>query len=194
MVVLSGVAAVGALTGGNGAFKGAITGASLGVGAAVSIGTVAGIGGATGAGSSAGAIVGSVSDKSVEGAVKGFATGAAASSGVSILGYVGTAGVAATGIGMLTVGTEHNSSGDKITYDCWKKVVHNKSEASSGGMLLKDLLSHPYVAGYVIEKEETSYLPRVMIENIWNEKFEIQYFCLKDSGKIVCHANQLTLM
>jgi len=91
-------------------------------------------------------------------------------------------------VGWLVVGTNVSEDGSRITYDCWKSVIHDTSEEPSNGMLLKDLLRHPNIAKATVADDISTELPCIALENIWSETFEIQYVRFNDTGKIVCHA------
>lgn len=75
-----------------------------------------------------------------------------------------------------------------ITYDCWKAVVGNTSTTPSQGRLIKDILSDPAVKSFQTKKIEgaADSFPRIMVENIWGQKFVIEVFMLE--GRLVGHA------
>ena len=102
--------------------------------------------------------------------------------------YSGAIVVGTGGWGLLAIGTSVKPEGDQTTYDCWKPVVHDKSEDPSDGILMKDLVSHPHVAKVTITEGICTDLPHIILENVWKEMFEIEYLLLHDTGKIVCHA------
>jgi hypothetical protein len=95
------------------------------------------------------------------------------------------------GLGLLAVGASVNQEDDEISYDCWKPVVHDTSPERSNGMLLKDMVCHPNVANVTMTTSICDGLPNIIIENIWNETFEIEYVFIHSSGKIACHAKHL---
>lgn len=67
---------------------------------------------------------------------------------------------------------------DKITFDCWKQVLHDTSPEPSKGLLLIELLNDKKVKSYqILNDEKTTFL---VIENIWNEKYRINFFNLND--------------
>ncbi|XP_060582050.1 uncharacterized protein LOC132738555 [Ruditapes philippinarum] len=92
---------------------------------------------------------------------------------------------------LLTVGASVNQEDDEISYDCWKPVVHDTSPERSNGILLKDMVCHPNVANVTMTTGICDSLPSILIENIWNETFEIEYVFIHNTGKIVCHAKHL---
>lgn len=92
-------------------------------------------------------------------------------------------------VGWLGVGA--SVADNKITYDCWKPVIHDTSEEMSNGILLKDLVVNPNVAKVTISEGCRDELPTVLLENKWKERFEIQYILLNETGKIMCHARQM---
>lgn len=153
----------------------------------------AALGGAVASATSAGAITGAIVTKTVTSAVTGALVGgmSAAGSGSVVAGSLGGAagGILSSPLGLLCVGTSENSGGHSATYDCWKPVVHDTSAEESEGMLLKELCHHHNVANCIIE--HGTVLPHIVIENKWDEKFEIEYLVLSGSNKLVCHANRM---
>ncbi|XP_060582009.1 Golgi-associated RAB2B interactor protein 3-like [Ruditapes philippinarum] len=181
----------------------ATVGGSAGATAAVA-GTASAVGTAVGAGTAGGAIAGA---GAVATAGTGAGVGIIASCAVmgGLVGGTAAAGVGGTGAGagallsnkrtdglvLLAVGASVNQEDDEISYDCWKPVVHDTSPERSNGMLLKDMVCHPNVANVTMTTGICDSLPSILIENIWNEKFEIEYVVIHDSGKIACHAKPL---
>ncbi|XP_052060444.1 uncharacterized protein LOC127700811 [Mytilus californianus] len=146
---------------------------------------------AVGTGTSSGAIAGAVATKTAANAFTGALIGglSAGSVGSVMAGSIAVASgtLSSSPVGLLTVGT--NSRGNQITHDCWKQVVHETSEEPSNGILLKELISHPNVADVTVKP--CGSLPYVVIENTWNEKFELEYVALLDSDKLFLHVQPL---
>ncbi|XP_053380743.1 uncharacterized protein LOC128548960 [Mercenaria mercenaria] len=191
MVVFTGAAVVTVITGG--AAAGPIA-AGIGTAAgttAAGVGTGAAVGTAVGVGTAGGAIAGAGVAGTATGAGIGAVAGGTAAAGVGGSG-AGLGALVATvgtgGWGLLAVGTSVNSEDGETTYDCWKPVVHDKSTEPSSGMLLKDMICHPNVTNVTMTTGICTELPSIVIENIWNETFEIQYLVLHNTGKIACHA------
>ena len=141
---------------------------------------------------SGGAIAGAAGGSAVS-AATGAVAGAASAAGV---GGTGTGVAAALGIcsgpvGWLVLGAETDSDGHGITFDCWKPVLHDTSMEPSSGMLLKDVMDHPNVANVSVSPGTVTGLPNIVLENIWEEKFEIQYFVIRENNRLVCHAKAL---
>lgn len=91
----------------------------------------------------------------------------------------------------MLVGAGTNAMGSKVTYDCWKPVVHDTSREPSDGMLLKDLLCHPDVTSVTMRPGHSADLPIFTLKNTWNETFEIEYLLLLDPRQLVCHARPI---
>ena len=91
----------------------------------------------------------------------------------------------------MALGTSLNSYGSGVTYDCWKPVLHDTSEEPSNGMLMKDVVCHPHVAKVTMNEGLVPEFPRIVLENIWNESFEIDYVLLVETGEVACHARPL---
>ena len=72
-------------------------------------------------------------------------------------------------VGWCVLGAEAPEGHDQLfTYDCWKPVLHDTSPEPSNGKLLKDVLSDPRI-------ENIFELPELVVENVWHEKFQIQF-------------------
>ena len=174
--VAAGAAAVGSVIAGSSA-------AGASVGASVATATAAGA--ITGAGAG-----GSLVSAGVGAVVAGTSAAGAASSGVG-LGTAISAGIGSGPIGWCVLGAETGTGGSEITFDCWKPVVHDTSKENSSGMLMKDVMCHPHVASVYVKSGANNELPYIVLENIWNEKFEIQYLFLHKNNRLVCHAYAL---
>jgi hypothetical protein len=87
--------------------------------------------------------------------------------------------------------TANPSSERNYTFDCWKQVVHDESITPSNGMLIRDVMLHPSIkAVHIVAGPPTTYAsvyPELLIENVWDEKFQIQYVTL-DNGSLAAHA------
>lgn len=181
-------ASVGGAAGAGGAVAGTASAVATGVGIGTAGGAIAGASAVATAGTSAGA--GTIAS----GAVMGGLAGGTAAAGVGGTG-AGAGALAVTvstgGLGLLAVGASVNQEDDEISYDCWKPVVHDTSPERSNGMLLKDMVCHPNVANVTMTTGICDSLPSILIENIWNETFEIEYVFIHNSGKIACHAKPL---
>ncbi|CAG2198532.1 unnamed protein product [Mytilus edulis] len=168
-----------------------------GVGLATAGTEVAAITTAVVSGMSAGAIAGALTTTggtaaatttgAAIGAVAGGVTGGAVSSS-----GVGLATQLAGSAGTLLVGASEDSYRDVVTLDCWKNVTHDTSIEPSKGILMKDLLSHPNVAEVTATLGHHSDLPNIVIKNIWDELFTIEYLWLHTTDNIVCHAKQIS--
>lgn len=143
-----------------------------------------------GAGSSSGALAGAAVTKTYTAGLTGALAGGLSSGALSSLlaGFVGaTSGaISSSPLGMLTVGTSKNVN--HITFDCWKQVVHDTSEDHSDGITLSELASHPNVES--VECTQCGMLPHIVINNVWNQRFEIEYVFLEGFDKPFCHVNE----
>lgn len=187
-IVLAGFGASTAATGASsGAIVGAITGLGLGIiGPLVGTGTASSVAGAAGASASAGAILGYVTSKEVNGAIAGSMSGTLTSalSAKVFENAVGTSNIP-IGVARLILGTEIK---DLCTFDCWKPIVHDESTTPSKGILLKDIVIDPRIKKVTtIESENSDEFPEIYLENIWNEKYRINYVMLP-SNELAAHA------
>ena len=149
---------------------------------------------AIGTGTSAGAIAGAAVTKSATNAVSGAIIGGLSAGGVGsvLAGSLAVGGtLAANPWSLLTVGTTIKGDENDITFDCWKPVVRDNSDEASHGMSLSDMMTHPNVHDVVVTPG--ALLPNIVIENIWNEKFQLDYVVLRDSEKLYCHATSLNM-
>ncbi|XP_055878384.1 uncharacterized transmembrane protein DDB_G0289901-like [Biomphalaria glabrata] len=168
--------------------------------------TAVGVAGATAAATATGAITGAAITAGTAGAtVAGVITGAATSAaiaggtaaGVSASGTgaaaLVTAGVAAGPVGWCILGTEkhiiHKSDNQVATYtfDCWKQVVHDMSTEPSKGKLLRDVVGDPRVKQTIVKSNEDGQLPEIILQNIWDELFSIDFVMLS-SQQLAAHA------
>lgn len=193
MTVFTLVAVAAVCTGGTAAAAGAAVGASFGA-AGGATGTAAGVAGAIAGSTSAGAIAGAGAGLTAGAAATGAAAGAtaAAAVGSSVVGGTGlaTVGLASGPIGWLLVGTTVNLSEQHATYDCWKPVLHDNSVEASSGMLLQDLCIHPNISHVSYTAAGDTDMPDIVVENIWNEKFKIEYLVSPATGKLFGHAKK----
>ena len=70
-------------------------------------------------------------------------------------------------------------------------MVHDTSVEPSSGMLIKDIVCHPNIANVTIESGDDCSLPHIVLENVWNENFELDFYMIRDSGRLVAHAKQI---
>ena len=159
-----------------------VAGTSGGVAVGTAVGTATAAGAITGA---AGGTAGAVATGAVAGATS------AAGVGGTGTGIAAALGIGSGPVGWIVLGAETGSDGSGITYDCWKPVLHDTSVEPSTGMLLKDVMDHPNIANVSVSPGVVDGLPNIVLENIWKEKFEVQYFVIRESNRLVCHAKAL---
>lgn len=168
---------------------GATAGTAVGiVSAATTGGSVAGAA-AAGAvsGAVAGTIAGGAGTAAAVGGVAGAATGAAASAAVTSAS-AGATGLVTTGLALGPVGWLALGSTQCYTFDCWKPVLHDESTTPSNGILLKDIVVDPRIKMVTsIQSDNCDDLPQIYLENIWDEKYRIDYVMLP-SNKLAAHA------
>jgi hypothetical protein len=154
---------------------------------------------------SAAAVVGASGTACATATGLGAAAGGAAATAVTSTSAGGaalTAGIAAGPVGWICLGaaTATNSASSyaatastttdeikKYTFDCWKEVVHEESITPSNGMLIKDVILHPSIKAVHMAGGGSALYPELLIENVWDEKFQIQYVTL-DNGVLAAHA------
>ena len=175
---------------GGAAYPAASAGVSLGLGNAVASGssTAAAVAASAGQGAVVGAVTGA-STGCVAGAGTGAVAGSAAaaattSTGAGAAGLTG--GILAGPVGWLVLGTSEEPATSAYTFDCWKRVVHDTTPEPSNGRLLREIVADPRVKK-VIECGDKSPFPEIILENIWDEIFRIEYVMLP-SNKLAAHA------
>lgn len=99
------------------------------------------------------------------------ATATRSDNGTVIAGTIGS-------LGLILVGHV-----DVFNWNCWKKVVHDKSENNSDGILLRDLINDKNVKSLCVK--QTNNNTYLILENKWNEKFCLIFFYFND--QIVGH-------
>ena len=180
---------------------GAITGAGVAAGATGATATAVGTAAATSAGVAGSAALG----------VGGTGAGtAAAVSGGLALGPIGWIALGAeakiplivstnTGVSHIKKETsEHITSlcqyetnifdqNPEYTFDCWKPVLHDESEEPSKGKLLREVVAHPNIKQVIMESHDDGQLKELLIENVWDEKFRIDFVILP-SQQLAAHA------
>ncbi len=151
---------------------------------------------AAGAGS-AGAIIGSVVGGWVGGVTGGLPTMANAAVGsitaamsapvATSLALSGVAGVLSGPVGCLVLGATGDQQLGDATFDCWKPVLHDDSLEPSNGMILRDIADDPRVKEVTAVTNAEPGLPQLILRNIWDEKFRIEYVYLH-SSQLAAHA------
>ena len=96
------------------------------------------------------------------------------------------AGLALGSVGSLILGALEESATSAYTFDCWKPVVHDTSPEPSSGRLLGEIAVDPRVK-QVISSNDNSTFPEIILENIWDEKFRIEYVLLP-ADQLAAHA------
>jgi hypothetical protein len=53
--------------------------------------------------------------------------------------------------------------------------LHEESERPSEGQLLRDVVADPRIKEVTVASPTSSGLPKIILKNIWNEQFLIEY-------------------
>lgn len=107
------------------------------------------------------------------------AAGTAASGGVA-------AGILSGPVGWLILGTSETQSPAVYTFDCWKQILHDESSEPSNGKILKEVAMDPRII-VVTTIDNSTDLPNFVFENIWHEKYFIEYVKLSHNV-VAAHA------
>ncbi|CAF0985722.1 unnamed protein product [Brachionus calyciflorus] len=131
-----------------------------------------------------GCISGTKTNTIVENGLIGAGTGAVVSFLASKLVNMMAKGtnVCSGTVGSILLGAEVKN--EIMSLDCWKEVVRDNSREKSNGKRLDEILMNENIKNVFFEHEN------LFIENIWNEKFQIEFFILNDE-KIYAHANKI---
>jgi hypothetical protein len=200
-VAISGAAANGILgiSATTGALTGLVTGmlnaaATAGSSAAIVAKSAAGgmvvgaIGGTVTAGAATGAVVASMSGAATAATVSSVITGA---TGLALSST--TAAILSGPVGWIVLGAAAEIQSPGVyTFDCWKVVLHDDSSEPSNGRLLKDLIKDPRIKQVttttITTKNDDNDLPHLILENIWDEQFSIEYVYLESTNQLAAHA------
>ncbi|KAK0047193.1 protein FAM71B [Biomphalaria pfeifferi] len=179
-------AAEGVVLGATGAATATASGVAVATAAATSAGAVTGAVAVGAAGTAAATATGVVTGAATSAAIAGGTALGVSASGTGAAGLV-TAGVAAGPVGWLVLGTEKHIIHKMYTFDCWKPVVHEMSTEPSKGKLLRDVVGDPRVKQTIVKSNEDGQLPEIILQNIWDELFRIDFVMLS-SQQLAAHA------
>jgi hypothetical protein len=207
VAAISGAAANGVLA--TGAATGVLTGAAVGLlnaafikgtaGAIVATSTVEGATASAILGSAAAAKIGVIGTGAVTGAIIASVTGAGSATIVSstCAGATGLVSSVAASllsgpVGWTILGASEVEAPGVYTFDCWKQILHDDSGDPSEGKILNEVIMDPRVkhVTMMIDNNLNTDLPRLILENIWDERFRIEYVTLF-SDRLAAHAVKL---
>jgi hypothetical protein len=74
------------------------------------------------------------------------------------------------------------------TFDCWKPILHDDSSEPSNGKTLQEIAMDPRIKQVTTTFYDNNLdLPYLVLENIWNEPFRIEYV-YSPCGQLATHA------
>ena len=117
--------------------------------------------------------------------ILGILSGASVSSAICGMIRVIEPALIASSLGLAVLGAAQDEN--LYTFDCWKQIVHDNSTEPSNGRLVNDIIADPNVKQVKILKDSDS-LEKLIVENIWNEEFLLEFFNLPTNGQLVAHA------
>lgn len=129
----------------------------------------------------------------------GSVTGAA-SGGITATMTPWIASLGTGPLGSIILGTKvHNTKDtdswdDKITFDCWKRVVREENSTASNGMLLKDVLIDERIKTITLSDVYDPMLPKIAVKNKWNEEFLIEYVFIPEVDLFTAHASPVDVV
>jgi len=171
----------------SGALVGALTGLTVGgFTKLVSTGTASSaLAGAAGASASAGTILGAAWCAEVASAVAGGVFGAASSA--LTVSALSAEALLSGPVGWLVLGMEKEEQAlAGYSFDCWKPVLRENSFEPSMGRFLRDVAGDARIKG-VMSTYDGDSLPEIVLQNIWDERFRIDYVMLP-YGQRAAHA------
>ncbi|CAF1123172.1 unnamed protein product [Adineta steineri] len=87
--------------------------------------------------------------------------------------------------------SEDKSTGLYTTFDCWKPILHDDSVEPSNGKLLRDIVADSRIKKVTIQNNSDGSISQFVLENIWNESFNIEFFYLMPMKQLVAHADKI---
>lgn len=136
---------------------------------------------------------------SMAGAITGTLSGVATSTMASIFKNGINVSELPYQLSTLLLGTlDQQTDGQKTNYvysfDCWKQVLHDTSDEPSNGRLIKDVAADHRIVKIELlidEVDEKTGYPKFILQNIWDERFKIEYVILPTNNLITAHAIKL---
>ena len=174
--------------------KGILTGAITGLGIG-GIGVVGknfsneNVAAAAGSSAAAGAIMGSLSGGVGEATISGLLSSTISGASISYISG-NAASVIPPFLRTIILGTSDTSetnSKQHYTFDCWKAVLHEDSNEPSFGKSLYSVAEDKRIRNVFINSKDHNLLPEIVLENIWFEKFFIQFITI-NSNDLSAHA------
>jgi len=185
------VAAAGASAIGGGIAASATVGGAAAAGVGGFFATAVGGVGAAGATAAGGGLLAAVA-----GGGTACAAGACAAGVVAVAAGSATAGAGVAvsakskddvlgllAVGAVLVGARVDTSFN-VSWDCWKALIHDASSTPSLGKPVKDILIDHRISNATLEDGI------ILLRNIWNEFFKIQFVCLP-WGQVAAHAMKI---
>ena len=149
---------------------------------ATTIAGVATAGAAVPAGVAGSAVVTTVATTAANGALVSASSGAAVAS---------TAAIASGPLGWIILGAQEHTLTKHYSFDCWKSVLHDESKQPSSGKLFRDIIQDSRIKQVILtDNEKNADQPKIILENLWNERFRIEYVQLPNNC-IGAHAVKL---
>ncbi|CAF0923499.1 unnamed protein product [Brachionus calyciflorus] len=91
-------------------------------------------------------------------------------------------------LAVASIGAE--TTENKLSWDCWKPILHDDSTQPSNGIKLSELVGDKRIINSNLEHESSGQV-KMIVENVWKEKFQIDFYQLLDSDQLVGHATKL---
>ncbi|UJR38502.1 hypothetical protein I4U23_031169 [Adineta vaga] len=160
---------------------------AAGANAAITTGASVGSAGVVG-GAMVGAAAGSAGVATLATAVGDATTGAASATAMTSA----AAGILTGPVLWVVLGAAEDQSSGLYRFDCWKQVVHDDSCEPSNGRLLKDIITDSCIKQVLtISNNNEANLLNLVIENIWNEQFFIEYIYLEKTKQSAAHDTKI---
>ena len=137
-----------------------------------------GVAASAGVGGVVGAITGAAAGGSAGAAAGGAVVGAASSTATSGV----LVGLTTGPIGWAVLGTDLR---EDVTYDCWKPILHDQSPTPSSGKLLKEIVQDSRIKEVAVDDQQ------IVLKNVWDENFKIEFFFLPFNNQLAAHATRI---
>ena len=94
-------------------------------------------------------------------------------------------------VGWAVLGVTEEQTSALYTFDCWKPVLHDESTEPSNGKILREVAADPRIKEITIALNNSNIdLPHLILKNIWDEEFRIDYVYLPSIG-LAAHADRI---
>ena len=107
-------------------------------------------------------------------------------------GGTATAAIPSSPIGWIVLGAAAPTQSPGVyTFVCWKEVLHDDLSEPSTGRISKDLIKDTRIKQVTRTINYDDDFPHLILENIWDEQFSIEYIYFEPTNQLAVHAVKL---